>query len=484
MSEPRHGAPLCLEWASTATDRVLGAFLDAQARTALGPEHASAARDIGGLIAAGGKRIRPQFCVLGWHAASSEGEPEALARAAASLELFHLFALIHDDVMDGSALRRGRPTLHRALAARYRAHADPDHLGVNAAILIGDLAFAWSQQMLHTAGLAPGRLAAVLPVMDAMRCGVMYGQYLDLLATGAPEPLALDEVLAVARFKTATYTVERPLHLGTVLAGSEPPLLEALSRFALPLGEAVQLRDDLGRTGKPALAPATNVAAVRSTLDGADLSAVPEVYATVWSGLFGNLDLQPGETSWCAERPSRSARPRSTWRRLRGDRPRHDPGSAAGAPAEGARRRRRAHGRRRARPAGRGAGIGVDAVFDVVGNSVLRDSPALVRPRGRGLPARLPGRIRAPTSTRSPTSPAESGSASSAAPSSWAPPRSRSPAYRWTRSTPRSRPVSCGPVPPGPGRGRDHRDHGYARGAGRRRRSSLKASRSGPRRVP
>ncbi|WP_445269495.1 polyprenyl synthetase family protein [Streptomyces sp. DSM 41634] len=316
MSEPRHGAPLCLEWASTATDRVLGAFLDAQARTALGPEHASAARDIGGLIAAGGKRIRPQFCVLGWHAASSEGEPEALARAAASLELFHLFALIHDDVMDGSALRRGRPTLHRALAARYRAHADPDHLGVNAAILIGDLAFAWSQQMLHTAGLAPGRLAAVLPVMDAMRCGVMYGQYLDLLATGAPEPLALDEVLAVARFKTATYTVERPLHLGTVLAGSEPPLLEALSRFALPLGEAVQLRDDLlgvfgapGRTGKPALAPATNVAAVRSTLDGADLSAVPEVYATVWSGLFGNLDLQPGETSWCAERPSRSARP-------------------------------------------------------------------------------------------------------------------------------------------------------------------------------
>ncbi|WP_405705919.1 polyprenyl synthetase family protein [Streptomyces sp. NBC_00069] len=294
-------APICLDRVSAQTERVLGAFLAGQARAAIGPEQESAARDIGGLIAAGGKRIRPQLCVLGWYAAGGEGEPDALVKAAASLELFHAFALIHDDVMDDSALRRSRPALHRALADRHRSHTDPVRLGVNAAILIGDLAFAWSQQMLHTAGLAPGRLAAALPVVDAMHSEVMYGQYLDLLATGTEEPPELDRVLAVARFKTATYTVERPLHLGAVLAGADPDLLTALSKFAVPIGEAFQLRDDLlGVYGDPA---ATGKPCSDDLRDGKHTAltvlALQHADPTSRAGLrqlLGRPDLDDGET--------------------------------------------------------------------------------------------------------------------------------------------------------------------------------------------
>ncbi|MBT2453149.1 polyprenyl synthetase family protein [Streptomyces sp. ISL-43] len=213
-------------------------------------------------VRAGGKRMRPLLCVCGWLAGGGRGDWAAVVRTAASLELFHTFALIHDDVMDHSTTRRGKPTVHRALAARHEAFRGREAaggLGISAAVLVGDLALVWADELLHTAGLAPGRLAAVLPVLDAMRSEVMYGQYLDLLATGNPsEDIGLP--LKVIRYKTARYTIERPMHIGVTLAGAGPAVLEACTAFALPLGEAFQLRDDvLGvfgdpeQTGKPVL---------------------------------------------------------------------------------------------------------------------------------------------------------------------------------------------------------------------------------------
>ncbi|NUP22688.1 MAG: polyprenyl synthetase family protein [Streptomyces sp.] len=213
-------------------------------------------------VLAGGKRLRPLLCVLGWHAAHGDADPRPVIRVAAALELFHAFALIHDDLMDSSAIRRGRPTMHRALADHHRAgpaQGDSDRFGANAAILAGDLALAWSHELLHTAGLSSRRLTAVLPVVDAMRTELMYGQCLDLLSTGR---LAgdVEEALQVVRYKTAKYTCERPLHVGALLADADPTTLAACSAVALPLGEAFQLRDDLlgayGRsetTGKSAL---------------------------------------------------------------------------------------------------------------------------------------------------------------------------------------------------------------------------------------
>ncbi|GAA2716478.1 MULTISPECIES: polyprenyl synthetase family protein [Streptomyces] len=214
----------------------------------------------------GGKLVRPELCLIGWCAAAGGvPAPAPVVRAAASLELFHAFALIHDDIMDRSSTRRGRPSLHRLLADRYAAGrdaADAGHLGTSAAILAGDLALAWSDELLHSAGLTADRLLCVLPMVDAMREQVMYGQYLDITAQGSAEPGSpqADAALRIARYKTGTYTCEVPLCVGATLAGAPDGVLKALAAFARPLGEAFQLRDDLlgvfgdpATTGKPVL---------------------------------------------------------------------------------------------------------------------------------------------------------------------------------------------------------------------------------------
>ncbi|WP_128436485.1 polyprenyl synthetase family protein [Streptomyces cyaneus] len=221
---------------------------------------------VGEFLAAGGKRIRPLLCVLGWHAArdSDSGSPATAVRAGAALEMFHTFCMIHDDVMDHSDTRRGQPTVHRTLAARHRSDRTPaaaDSLGTGAAILAGDLALIWSDELLtgRETGLSTAQRERLRPLIDVMRSEVMYGQYLDLLATGRPTA-DVEQALAVARYKTAKYTIERPLHIGAALAGADEQYLEQLSAFALPLGEAFQLRDDLlgvfgspTDTGKPVL---------------------------------------------------------------------------------------------------------------------------------------------------------------------------------------------------------------------------------------
>ncbi|MDH6118843.1 geranylgeranyl diphosphate synthase type I [Kitasatospora sp. GAS204A] len=207
-------------------------------------------------LLSGGKRLRSVLCLYGWHAAGATGDATAVVRAAASLELFQAFALVHDDVMDNSDIRRGTPSAHRALAAAYSADGGPrdraQAYGLGAAILLGDLALVWSGELLHTAGLDPDRLAQVLPLVHDMRSEVMYGQLLDLQTTGRLSA-DIDTPLHVIRYKTAKYTIERPLHIGAALAGAGAPVLDACTAFGIPLGEAFQLRDDLlGVFGDPA----------------------------------------------------------------------------------------------------------------------------------------------------------------------------------------------------------------------------------------
>ncbi|WP_377267805.1 polyprenyl synthetase family protein [Peterkaempfera sp. SMS 1(5)a] len=255
-------AVLDLSAARRDVDATLAGFLDAKEQSAPGPE-------LPPLIALlrrfldGGKRLRPVLCVCGWHAAGGDGDPAAVTDAAAGLELFQAFALIHDDVMDASDTRRGQPSAHRALATAYTANGGQsdraEEHGLGAAVLLGDLALVWSDELLHRAGLNVGRLEQVLPLLDEMRSEVVYGQYLDLQTTGRLSD-DVDTALRVARYKTAKYTVERPLHIGAALAGASPGILAACSEFALPLGEAFQLRDDLlgvfgdpRQTGKPVL---------------------------------------------------------------------------------------------------------------------------------------------------------------------------------------------------------------------------------------
>ena len=208
----------------------------------------------------GGKRLRPTFAYWGWRAAGGSADGPIL-RAASSLEFLQACALIHDDVMDGSDTRRGKPAAHRRLASIHRSHGylgSPEDFGVGAAILLGDLCLSWSDELLMSSGLPTASLAAAKPLFDEMRTELMAGQYLDLLEQVRGE-FDLDNALLVARYKSAKYTIERPLHIGAAAAGADPEVLSQLTAFGIPLGEAFQLRDDLlgvfgdpSETGKPA----------------------------------------------------------------------------------------------------------------------------------------------------------------------------------------------------------------------------------------
>ncbi|HMO10629.1 MAG TPA: polyprenyl synthetase family protein [Actinotalea sp.] len=224
---------------------------------------------------AGGKRLRAAFCYWSWRAHAERGpglpvpdDHRRAVRVGASLELFHAAALVHDDVMDASDTRRGRPAAHREFETVHRTAAwtgDAGRFGQAGAILLGDLALVASERELSTAvaGLAFERRAAVRAIFDLMRTEVTAGQYLDVLAQVVPWGIdhELDEerTLTVVRAKSARYSVEHPLALGAALAGASEQDLSLLHEVGLALGEAFQLRDDLlgvfgdpAATGKPA----------------------------------------------------------------------------------------------------------------------------------------------------------------------------------------------------------------------------------------
>jgi len=208
----------------------------------------------------GGKRLRPAFAWWGWRGAGGADIEQAL-NAVASLEFLQACALIHDDVMDGSDTRRGLPSAHRRFASVHRQSAwlgSPESFGVGAAILLGDLCLSWADEMLMSSGLDAESLRRAKSIYDEMRTELMAGQYLDLLeqARGGGDA---QRAMLVVRYKSAKYTIERPLHLGAALAGADPQIMAAYTGYGLPLGEAFQLRDDVlgvfgdpGETGKPA----------------------------------------------------------------------------------------------------------------------------------------------------------------------------------------------------------------------------------------
>lgn len=207
------------------------------------------------VITSGGKRLRPVYCLLGHRAAGGRLGPEVI-RAAASLELLHTFAIVHDDVMDGSATRRGAPATWAHLADLHRdegMRGSPETFGLSGAILTGDLALILADRAFLGAGLAPAALLPALARYNRMRVEVVAGQYLDVAAAHRGEG-AEPEARRIAGLKSGNYTVEGPLQIGAILAGGSDGLLGALSAYGMPLGEAFQLRDDvLGVFGDPAL---------------------------------------------------------------------------------------------------------------------------------------------------------------------------------------------------------------------------------------
>ena len=236
-------------------DAALKAFL-AERRSTLveiDPALASVAEALEAFVLGGGKRLRPAFGYWAYRGCGGVDSAELIA-ALSSLELLHAGALIHDDVMDASDTRRGEPAVHRRFATAHRQAGwagDSAAFGSSAAILLGDLCLVWSDQLFATSGLPPERLAAARPYFDAMRTEVMAGQYLDVLAQ-ARRDTTTEQASKVAQFKSAKYTVERPLLVGGALAGATSQQLAAFTQYGIRVGEAFQLRDDiLGVYGDP-----------------------------------------------------------------------------------------------------------------------------------------------------------------------------------------------------------------------------------------
>lgn len=230
----------------------------------LEPAFAAAAQELANFVLSGGKRLRPAFAWWGWRAAggAATGEDaDTMLRVASSLELIQACALVHDDLIDASDTRRGHPTVHKLFA---RTHQDAgwdgasDRFGMAAAVLLGDLALAWADDMLHTSGLSPAALGRALRPWQAMRTEMLTGQYLDVLGQARADETR-QSALRIDELKSASYTIQRPLQLGAEIAGADAAALAALHRFGTDIGVAFQLRDDLlgvfgdpEVTGKPA----------------------------------------------------------------------------------------------------------------------------------------------------------------------------------------------------------------------------------------
>lgn len=227
----------------------------------IGSELAPVATAMQNFLLDSGKRLRPIFAYIGFLATGSEPTKEIL-RACATLELVHVCALMHDDVMDGSDTRRGAPSVHRAFEKMHISQSlkgSAEQFGISAAILIGDLALVWSAKALHQSGIATSDLIRAQAMYDEMRVELMAGQYLDIYEQALGSQ-SVERSLKVARYKSGKYTIERPLHFGAALGSAKPEnYYEIFSKFGLPLGEAFQLRDDVlgifgdpAETGKPA----------------------------------------------------------------------------------------------------------------------------------------------------------------------------------------------------------------------------------------
>jgi len=185
--------------------------------------------------------------VAGFRTAKAGADLQPAVDAGVALELLHTYFLIHDDWMDGDPVRRGGPSVHVALAARFGS----TQKGNASAILAGDYAIALACDALARLDTPAERLRGAFKVFSEMQLSAVAGQQLDMLGEGR------DVELGYA-LKTGSYTVEGPLKLGAILAGAKPPVLDVLSRYSRPAGIAFQLRDDLlglfgdpKQTGKP-----------------------------------------------------------------------------------------------------------------------------------------------------------------------------------------------------------------------------------------
>jgi geranylgeranyl diphosphate synthase, type I len=267
----------------------------------------------------GGKRFRAQFCYWAW-AGAAHAKPadetinlSGIVGIAAALEMFHAAALVHDDLLDQSDTRRGKPAIHKRfeeLHGRHHFAGEPARFGVAGSVLVGDLMLAWSSElfgdaMRHSSTEEVDRVCR--EEFSRMRFEVMAGQYLDVLEENAAPLRAVDEIVMRANrimlYKTAKYSLEAPLLIGAAFGGASAQQLKGFSDFGIPLGMAFQLRDDvLGVFGDPELTgkPAGDDLreGKRTVLVGLTLQALPASVSRIFEELLTGRELNDEQISF------------------------------------------------------------------------------------------------------------------------------------------------------------------------------------------
>ncbi|WP_231977816.1 polyprenyl synthetase family protein [Streptomyces sp. TLI_053] len=328
-SSPRPANPIDMEDVRERVNAALVGLMDGQSAllSKVSPQLDPVTDALRDFLLDGGKRLRPAFCYWGWRGAGGPARGEGITRAAAALELLQASALVHDDLMDRSDTRRGLPSVHRRFEALHRARGwrgDREQYGASAAVLLGDLLLIWCDELFLNSGLEPEAVLAAKPMFDLMRTEVMVGQYLDVLEPVAGDSAdggALERAQTVLHYKSAKYTIERPLQVGAMLAGAEPRLVEAYGAFGLPLGEAFQLRDDLlGVFGDPAVTGKPTGDDLRegkrTLLVAHAMRGLPADEARRLDERLGAPDLTPAEVAGLRELVARSGAPERVERRI------------------------------------------------------------------------------------------------------------------------------------------------------------------------
>lgn len=261
-------------------------------------------------LLAGGKRFRALFCYAAWTGyAQEQGDStdfEAIVGIAAALEMFHAAALVHDDLLDQSDTRRGQPAIHKRFETLHKSKGfagDSVRFGIAGSVLVGDLMLSWASEIFGEALLLAKSNqveAACRTEFGKMRFEVMAGQYLDVLEENAAPLRTPQESVARANrvmlYKTAKYSLEAPILIGSSYAGASQEQRNSLSEFAIPLGLAFQLRDDiLGVFGDPSITgkPAGDDLreGKRTVLVGLTLQSLPTSVARLFDELLQAKEL-------------------------------------------------------------------------------------------------------------------------------------------------------------------------------------------------
>jgi len=281
-------------------DRELGKIFDvyikeARAKDAIVAEALGYVKEI---ALAGGKRLRPALFYNTYIGFGGKEKAKAL-KVAAAIELVHLFLLVHDDIIDNGGTRHGKTTLHKKYAEkakRFFGGAANEEYGKSMAIIIGDLIYVMAIDMVATSGFRAADVAKVVSALQAIVANTIIGQSQDIVIS-YKKNFSEKEVLAMYENKTARYTFEGPLHLGMILAGNETAKTRvALTRFALPLGIAFQVQDDIagvfGSEKKTGKSNVSDIAEGKRTLLVVEAKrSASKVQAKMINGILGNKNI-------------------------------------------------------------------------------------------------------------------------------------------------------------------------------------------------